>query len=86
MNAAEGTILGCVAAAIQTQAKAIVVPSVTGRTVRSLMKLKPPCLIIVVNRLGHASRMLYTYRGVMPVIDEGKVSFPSLKHAESMYG
>lgn len=67
VNAAEAAVIGCVAAAIQTGSRVIILPTVTGKTVRTLFWLRPPCLVLTVSRNTTVIRLLKTYGWVLPL-------------------
>ncbi|XP_052740758.1 uncharacterized protein LOC112047773 [Bicyclus anynana] len=71
VNAAEATAMSCVAVANQTNARVIIVPTVTGKTLRYLLWMRPSCLIITVSTDIHITRYLISYRSVMPLLYTG---------------
>ncbi|KAL4706456.1 hypothetical protein ACJJTC_003028 [Scirpophaga incertulas] len=71
LNAAEGCILGCVTAAYQVAASAIIIPTVTGYTVQALQRISPPCKIIAVTTKTSVMRMLTSCKCI-PLMYTGK--------------
>ncbi|XP_030028776.1 pyruvate kinase [Manduca sexta] len=68
LNAAEASVMACATAANQTKSRVIVLPTVTGRTARSLLWLKPCCIIIAVSERTRTTRLLSSYRCVVPLL------------------
>lgn len=71
VNAAEATALSCVTVANQCNARVVVIPTVTGRTANTLMWLRPSCLVITVSTKTAATRLLQSYRCVVPLLYKG---------------
>ncbi|XP_045766173.1 uncharacterized protein LOC123867900 [Maniola jurtina] len=71
INAAEATAMSCATVAIQTNARVIIIPTVSGRTLRLLQLMRPSCLMIAVSSDGQVIRHLISYRGVFPLLYNG---------------
>nr|XP_034830062.1 pyruvate kinase-like [Maniola hyperantus] len=71
INAAEATAISCVTVANQTNARVIIIPTVSGRTLRSLQLMRPSSLIIAVSSNIQVTRHLISYRGVFPLLYNG---------------
>lgn len=71
VNAAEASALSCAIVANQCNARVVVIPTVTGRTAKILMWLRPSCLIITVSTKKGTTRLLQTHRCVVPLIYKG---------------
>jgi pyruvate kinase len=67
-----GTALAAVLAAQRVIAAAIVVVTTTGRSAKIVAKYRPRCPIIAVTRYGPIARQLHLWRGIIPIIYEGK--------------
>ncbi|OWR53071.1 putative pyruvate kinase [Danaus plexippus plexippus] len=68
VNAAEAAVIACATVANQTQANIIVIPTVSGTTMKYLHWMRPSCLIITVSPEIRTTRLLRTYRSVMPLL------------------
>ncbi|CAG9559756.1 unnamed protein product [Danaus chrysippus] len=68
VNAAEAAVIACATVTNQTQANIIVVPTVSGTTMKYLHWMRPSCLIITVSPEIRTTRLLRTYRSVMPLL------------------
>ncbi|KAI5646602.1 pyruvate kinase, barrel domain-containing protein [Phthorimaea operculella] len=79
VNAAEAAVVSTVAAANQTNARIVIVSSVSGLTARMLLCLRPACIVITVTERMHAARMMYCCRNLVPIIYKGG---PQSKWAE----
>lgn len=71
VNAAEASALSCAAVANQTNSRVIVLPTVTSRTAKVLLYLRPCCIIITVSNSTRTTRLLNTYRCVVPLMYKG---------------
>nr|XP_021208975.2 pyruvate kinase isoform X3 [Bombyx mori] len=67
-NAAEAAALACVALANHTNAGAIILPTVSGRTAKSLLWIRPNCVVITVSNKTSTIRLLSTYRCVVSLM------------------
>ncbi|CAH0407390.1 unnamed protein product [Chilo suppressalis] len=68
LNAAEASMLACVIAAYQCQAGAIIIPTVSGTTARTLLRMNPDCLIITVCKHIRVNRLLKSCKNVVPLV------------------
>ncbi|XP_075971967.1 pyruvate kinase-like [Anticarsia gemmatalis] len=71
VNAAMGAVMSCALLANETQARLIICPTVSGRTLYYLNWLRPYCMIIAVTTKINTFRTLQIYRGVYPIIYKG---------------
>ncbi|CAK1546215.1 unnamed protein product [Leptosia nina] len=67
-NAAEAAMLSCSLVANQTNARIIIMPTVSGKTIKALHLMRPSCIVIAVSTRIHVFRLLHTYRSVMPLM------------------
>ncbi|KAJ0178691.1 hypothetical protein K1T71_005466 [Dendrolimus kikuchii] len=67
INAAEAAAMSCALAANQTSARVIVLPTVTGKTAKGLMRYRPNCIVLTVSNKPSTTRLLMTYRCVVPL-------------------
>ncbi|GBP57120.1 LINE-1 retrotransposable element ORF2 protein [Eumeta japonica] len=68
VNAAEACVLACTLSAIQVNAKVIALPTVSGNTLKSLIRLRPACLLVTISSDPDVAMFLHLYRGVLPLI------------------
>ncbi|CAH2243260.1 jg16099 [Pararge aegeria aegeria] len=71
INAAEATAISCVTIANQTNARVIIIPTVSGKTLRCLNWMRPSSLIITVSTNVQVTRRLIAYRSIMPLLYTG---------------
>lgn len=69
---ATGAALAAVLAAQRVIAAAIVVVTTTGKSAQLVAKYRPRCPIITVTRYAAIARQLHMWRGIIPLIYEGK--------------
>ncbi|CAG4916605.1 unnamed protein product [Colias eurytheme] len=67
-NAAEAAVLSCALVANQTNSRVIIVPTVTGKTLKALHRMRPACLVISLSKKISVLRLLHTYRSVVPLM------------------
>nr|XP_026496956.1 pyruvate kinase-like [Vanessa tameamea] len=72
VNAAEAAAMSCVTIANHTNARVIIIPTVSGKTIRFLHWLRPSCLIITINTDVRVMRYLRIYRSIMPLMYNGE--------------
>ncbi|XP_038223229.1 uncharacterized protein LOC119840613 [Zerene cesonia] len=68
INAAEAAVMSCALVANQTKSRVIIVPTVTGKTLKALHRMRPACLVISLSKKISVLRLLHTYRSVMPLM------------------
>ncbi|VVD01349.1 unnamed protein product [Leptidea sinapis] len=68
INAAEAAVISCAMVANLSKARVIVIPTVSGKTMKALHWMRPSALIITVSTKLSIIRLLHTYRGVMPLM------------------
>ncbi|XP_021187409.3 pyruvate kinase [Helicoverpa armigera] len=71
VNAAEASAVSCAVVANQTNARLIIVPTVTGRTAYLLNWLRPNSIVIGVSTKIRTIRLLKTFRSVIPLLYKG---------------
>uniref|UniRef100_A0A2A4JCP4 Pyruvate kinase n=1 Tax=Heliothis virescens TaxID=7102 RepID=A0A2A4JCP4_HELVI len=71
VNAAEASAVSCAVVANQTNARLIIVPTVTGRTAYLLNWLRPNSIVIAVSTKIRTIRLLKTFRSVIPLLYKG---------------
>ncbi|XP_041970745.1 pyruvate kinase-like [Aricia agestis] len=79
VNAAEAAVIACVMAARQTNSRVIILPTVSGATVRILNWIRPPCLVIAISSDVRTTRRLHIYRGVTPLLFSSKYLLDSFQ-------
>ncbi|XP_045447153.1 pyruvate kinase-like [Melitaea cinxia] len=72
VNAAEAAVISCVTAANQTNSRVIIVPTVSGKTIRLLHWLRPSSIVITISTNIRVLRHLRNYRSVMPILYKGE--------------
>lgn len=72
VNAAEAAVISCVTAANQTNSRVIIVPTVSGKTIRLLHWLRPSSIVITISTNIRVLRHLRNYRSVMPILYKGQ--------------
>lgn len=70
--ATHATALSSVLTSSKTQATAIIVLTVSGRTAHLISKYRPKCPIIAITQNIQIARQCHLYRGIMPFVYEGK--------------
>ena len=70
--ATHATALSSVVTSSKTQATAIIVLTVSGRTAHLISKYRPKCPIIAITQNLQIARQCHLYRGIMPFVYEGK--------------
>lgn len=73
VNAAEACCLAGALAAKQTNAKAIIVSTVTGSTARHLLQVVPEVVILAITCDAAVARKLQLYRGIISVEYDGNI-------------
>ncbi|XP_072939865.1 uncharacterized protein [Epargyreus clarus] len=71
LNAAEAAVMSCAAVANVTNATLVVIPTVTGKTIKALHLMRLSCIIITLSSNNLVTRLLHTYRGVYPLMYVG---------------
>ncbi|KAJ8727533.1 hypothetical protein PYW07_001652 [Mythimna separata] len=71
VNAAEASAISCAVAANQTNARIIILPTVSGRTAYLLNCLRPNSIVIGVSTKIKTIRLLKICRGVVPLLYKG---------------
>ncbi|XP_063377318.1 uncharacterized protein LOC134664545 [Cydia fagiglandana] len=74
VNAAEASVMSCVALANQSNAQVIILPTVTGRTAKALFQIRPCCLVLAVCTNVRVTRMLQLYNSMVPLLYSGEPS------------
>ncbi|XP_063532818.1 pyruvate kinase-like [Cydia strobilella] len=74
VNAAEASVMSCVALANQSNAQVIILPTVTGRTAKALCQIRPCCLVLAVCTNVRVTRMLQLYKCMVPLLYSGEPS------------
>ncbi|KAJ2951982.1 hypothetical protein O0L34_g4245 [Tuta absoluta] len=71
VNASEAAVISSVIAANQTNARVLIISSVSGETARMMLCLRPACIVIAVCERMHAARVMYCCRNIVPIIYKG---------------
>lgn len=71
MDVVQTTAIATVEASINSQAKAIIVITKTGKSAQLLAKFRPVCPIIAVTWNAQVARQLHLFRGIFPFHYEG---------------
>ncbi|CAH0605875.1 unnamed protein product [Chrysodeixis includens] len=74
LNAAEAAVLGAVLMAQQTKARVLIVPTVSGKTVRQVIHMCQDLYIIAITTTALRANQLQLFRGVFPIIYDKKFS------------
>ncbi|XP_047983996.1 pyruvate kinase-like [Leguminivora glycinivorella] len=74
VNAAEASVMACIALANQANAQVIILPTVTGRTAKALIQVRPCCLVLAVCTNVRVTRMLQLYKSMVPLLYSGEPS------------
>ncbi|KAM3967340.1 uncharacterized protein ACR2FA_011681 [Aphomia sociella] len=74
INAAQACVLTCAMVANQTNTRVVIIPTVTGQTAKALLWMTPSCLVITVSSKTRVTRLLHTYRCVIPLKYTGYTS------------
>lgn len=71
VNAAEACAISCATVANQTNARLIIVPTVSGRTAYLLNWMRPNSTVIAVSTKMTTIKLLKTFRSVVPLYYKG---------------
>lgn len=72
VNNAEATAMATAMVANEIGARVIILPTISGRTAKALLWLRPSALIITISRNPKTTRYLFTHRNVIPLMYAGK--------------
>lgn len=73
MNAAEAAVLAAILLAQQTKSKVIIVPTVSGKTVRQVVHMCQDLFVIAITSTPLRAKQLQLYRGVLAIIYDSKL-------------
>ncbi|XP_026322283.1 pyruvate kinase-like [Hyposmocoma kahamanoa] len=72
VNNAEAALMSAAMVANIIDARVIIMPTVSGRTAKALLWLRPSALIITVSTNPRTTRFLFTYRNIIPLMFTGQ--------------